>query len=535
MMTGSPLHSLWNRFRISSYLVLLAATVLPRSISAQVTPESTGPFDTLIIRNATIIDGTGGPARGPIDIVVKKNVIEKLLPGDPIGRERLGVPTSESANAHVIDAKGMYVIPGLIDMHIHFTTTLPLDYQYKLLLGHGVTTIRFFNIGDSTPKQMLEQKQLSAANTIIAPRMYVYPFWRAYPNDSRFTSAKDAPEIVREWKNEGVDGVKMAGLPGEYPDIFKAVADEVHKQNMGLAVHIAQEAVYPMNAVRVAEEGATTIEHHYGYSESSFTNQQIQKLPSNYNYSSEPERFYETGATWLQADLPRLHKEVIDSLLATSARTGFTMVPTMVVYEANRDIERAKSLPWLADFAMPEIMAHWSPSPKSHGSYFYHWTSDDEADWARMYRRWQDFVEDYKNRGGKVAVGSDVGSIYSLWGFATIREIALLEECGFSPLEALHSATEVGAISLGNHQLGVIRPGYLADLVVLTANPLDDIKVMYGTGATRQSEDGHAVQVKAVKYTIRDGVVFDSQALLRDVQGMVAKAKAGQATEKKCP
>jgi imidazolonepropionase-like amidohydrolase len=533
MMIARSRQGIRRRPRISACLLLLITAALPTSLFAQSTPEATGPFDTLIIRNATIIDGTGGPARGPIDIVIKKNIIEKLLPGDPIGRERLGSPASESSNAHVIDAKGMYVIPGLIDMHIHFTTSLPLDYQYKLLLGHGVTTIRFFNIGDSTPKQMLEQKQLSAANQILAPRMYVYPFWRAYPNDPRFTSAKDAPEIVREWKAEGIDGVKMAGLPGEYPDIFKAVADEVHKQNMGLAVHIAQEAVYPMNAVRVAEEGATTIEHHYGYAESSFTDQQVQKLPANYNYSSEPDRFYETGASWLQADLPRLHKEVIDSLLATSAKTGFTMVPTMVVYEANRDIERAKSLPWLADFAMPAIMEHWSPSPKSHGSYFYHWTSDDEADWAQMYRRWQDFIEDYKNRGGKVAVGSDVGSIYSLWGFATIREIALLEECGFSPLEALHSATEVGAISLGNHQLGAIRPGYLADLVVLTANPLDDIKVMYGTGATRQSEDGHAVQVKAVKYTIRDGVVIDSQALLRDVQEMVAKAKVQQAREKK--
>ncbi len=512
--------------RVVSFFMLIAAAITPRSATAQTNPESGGPFATLIIRNVTIIDGTGGPARGPVDIVIKKNIITQILPDDPIGRAREGLSTEATGGAHIIDAKGMYVIPGLIDVHIHFTTTLPLDYQYKLLLGHGVTTIRFFNIGDYTPKQMVEEKQRSAANSIVAPRMYVYPFWRAYPNDPRFTSAKDAPQIVREWKNEGVDGVKMAGLPGEYPDIFKSVADEAHKQNMGLAVHIAQEAVYPMNAVRVAEEGATTIEHHYGYAESSFTDRQIQKLPPDYNYSSEPERFYETGAVWLQADLDRLHTDVIDSLLATSAKTGFTMVPTMVVYEANRDIERAKSLPWLADYAMPEIMAHWSPSPQSHGSYFYHWTSDNEADWAQMYRRWQDFVEDYKNRGGKVAVGSDVGSIYSLWGFATIREIALLEETGFSPLEALHSATELGALSLGNHQLGVIRPGYFADLVILSANPLEDIKVMYGTGATRQSEDGHAVQLKAIKYTVRDGVVFDSQALLQDVRTMVKSAKA---------
>lgn len=512
--------------RIACLSALTLFVVCSQAMQAQAKPESEGPFDTLILRNATIIDGTGAPAKGPIDIVIKNNIIEQLLPGDPIGRARTGSPSATAANAHIIDAKGMYVTPGLVDMHIHFQTTLPLDYQYKLLLGHGVTTIRFFNIGDYTPQQMVDEKHRSAANQIIAPRMYAYPFWRAYPNDPRFNSAKDAPQIVREWKKLGVDGVKMAGLPGEYPDIFKSVSDEAHKQDMGLAVHIAQEAVYPMNAVRVAEEGASTIEHHYGYSESSFTDRQIQKLPPEYNYSSEPERFYETGAVWLQADLEKLHTTVIDSLLATSQKTGFTMVPTMVVYKANRDIERAKSLPWLNDFALPDIMAHWSPSPSAHGSYFYHWTSDNEADWAQMYRRWQDFVEDYKNRGGKVAVGSDVGSIYSLWGFATIREIALLEECGFSPLEALHSATEVGAISLGNHQLGAIRPGYLADLVILTANPLEDIKVMYGTGATRQSEDGRSIQVKAVKYTIRNGVVFDSQALLQDVKDMVTKAKA---------
>ena len=145
-----------------------------------------------------------------------------------------------------------------------------------------------------------------------------------------------------------------------------------------------------------------------------------------------------------------------------------------------------------------------------------------------MYRRWMEFIQDYKNRGGKVAVGSDVGFIYNLWGFGTIREIELLEHAGFSPLDAFHSATQVGAKSLGNEKLGVVRPGYLADLVVLTANPLDDVKVMYGTGATRQAPEGKSIQVRAVKYTIRDGVVMDSQALLRDVQNMVAKAKASE-------
>jgi imidazolonepropionase-like amidohydrolase len=514
-----------------SALILLGCTFLISLAQAQSEPETSGPFDTLILRNATVIDGTGSPARGPVDIVIRKNVIEQIISADPISRSRmLGPDPRAPANGHIIEAKGMYVMPGLIDMHMHFTNNAPLDYAYKLLLGHGVTTVRTFNILDMTPQQMVAEKQRSAENKIIAPRMYVYPFWRSDPKDPRFNSAQDAPAIVREWKNEGVDGVKMAGLPGEYPDIFKAVADEVHQQHMGLAVHIAQEAVFPMNAVRVAADGATTIEHHYGYAESSFTDRRIQKLPPDYNYSSEPERFYETGAVWLQADLEKLHTGVIDSLLASSEKTGFTMIPTMVVYEANRDLERAKALPWHDKFTLPSVMHSWQPNPNSHATYFYHWTSGSEADWAQMYRRWMDFIQDYKNRGGKVAVGSDVGFIYNLWGFGTIREIELLEHAGFSPLEALHSATEVGAISLGNPKLGAVRPGYLADLLVLTANPLDDVKVMYGTGATRQAPGGQAVQVKGIKYTIRDGVVFDSQALLRDVQEMVRKAKASEKT-----
>jgi imidazolonepropionase-like amidohydrolase len=499
---------------------------------AQSEPETSGPYDTLIIRNAMIIDGTGAPARGPVDIIIKRNVIQSVISADPISRSRMLGNTPETPqNGHVIDAKGMYVIPGIIDMHMHFLDLVPLEYQYKLLLGHGVTTVRTFSIGKMNPDQMVAEKQRSAENKIIAPRMYVYPFWRDTPGDPRFTSAKDAPAVVREWKTKGVDGIKMAGLPGEYPDIFKAVADEVHNQHLGLAVHIAQEAVYPMNAVRVAADGASTIEHHYGYAESSFTDQSIQKLPPDYSYSSEPDRFYETGAVWLQANLEKLHTDVIDSLLESSKKTGFTMVPTMVVYEANRDLERAKTLPWHQNFTMPQMLQQWSPNPKNHGSYFYHWTSDNEADWSKMYRRWMDFVNDYKNHGGQVAVGSDVGFIYDLWGFGTIRELELLEHAGFSPLETLHSATEIGAVSLGNHQLGAIRPGYLADLVVLTANPLDDIKVMYGTGATRQTPDGQATQVKGVKYTIRDGVVMDSQRLLQDVQDMVSKAKASSSSK----
>jgi imidazolonepropionase-like amidohydrolase len=494
--------------------------------------EPAGPFGSLEIRGVTVIDGSGAPAFGPVNIFIKGNRIERVVSSDPISRSRKekeeeGAGKKEQKAAdRVIEGQGMYVMPGLIDVHIHINASqdVPAEYIYKLLLGHGVTTVRTFNVGNDDPAGMVAEKKKIAANQIIAPRMYVYPFW-GRRDDSRYSNPEGARQIVDEWHAAGVDGVKIVGKPGLWPDVFHAIADEARKNGMGVAVHIGQDGVYPMNAVQVASEGASTIEHHYGYPESSYTTNTIQDLPPGYNYSNEPDRFLETGRSWLQADVARLHGEVIHSLLDSMHKTGFIMVPTFSIYEANRDVTRAANLPWHATYTLPAVMDLFLPNPAHHASYFYEWTSNKEADWARAYRRWLDFVNDYKNQGGLVAVGSDTGFLFELWGFGTIRELEMLEEAGFSPLEALHAATENGAKVVKNPELGLIRPGYLADLVVLSENPLADMKVFYGTGVTRVSADRREVHEQCVTYTIRDGVVFDSQALLRDVRDMVTKAK----------
>ncbi|HET9741871.1 MAG TPA: amidohydrolase family protein [Terriglobales bacterium] len=515
------------RFFALSPLFLLFLTICPSLRAQTAAPEQSGPYSTLLIRNVTVIDGSGAPAYGPVNILVKNDHIDQITPIDAIARGRASQNSAELKADREIDGTGMYVVPGLIDCHIHVNSSkdVPAEYIYKLLLGSGVTTIRVFNIGNDDPAAMMAEKRRSAANQIIAPRIYVYPFW-GRGKDPRWTSPTGAREIVREWHALGVDGVKVIGKPGLWPDVFHAIADEARANNMGVAVHIAQDSVYPMNAVRVAAEGASTIEHHYGYPESSFTTHTIQELPPDYNYSSEPDRFLETGRAWLQADLKRLHGEVIDSLLDSMHKTGFIMDPTFDIYEANRDLERAENLPWHNDYTLPVVMDSFRPNPAHHASYFYEWTSNKEADWAQAYRRWMEFVNDYKNRGGIVSVGSDTGFLFELWGFGTIRELELLEEAGFTPLETIHSATENGARVVRNPQLGVLRPGYLADMVVLSENPLADMKVFYGNGITRVGTDRKAHHEQCVRYTIKAGVVYDSQALLSDVREMVAKAKA---------
>ena len=136
----------------------------------------------------------------------------------------------------------------------------------------------------------------------------------------------------------------------------------------------------------------------------------------------------------------------------------------------------------------------------------------------------------YLYRGGRVTTGSDSGFIYQLYGFAYIRELELLRESGFHPLEVIRSATLNGAEALGwDDKIGSIQIGKLADFVIVEENPLKNLKVLYGTGAVRLTKDNEVVRAGGVKYTIKDGIVYDAKKLLADVKAIVdaEKAKTG--------
>ena len=180
-------------------------------------------------------------------------------------------------------------------------------------------------------------------------------------------------------------------------------------------------------------------------------------------------------------------------------------------------------------------MAFFEPSRDNHGSYWYDWTTHDEVAWKNFYHVWMRFINDFKNAGGRVTTGSDAGFIYELYGFGLIQEFEMLQEAGFHPLEVIRSATLNGATTLFEPkgrpiEFGIVRPGLLADLVVVDQNPLQNLKVLYGTGALRLNDQtGVAERVGGVKYTIKDGIVYDAKKLLADVNAMVEKQRAERA------
>ena len=214
----------------------------------------------------------------------------------------------------------------------------------------------------------------------------------------------------------------------------------------------------------------------------------------------------------------------------------FTIDPTFNIYEASRDLHRARRAEWHEDYTLPSLWKFYEPSKISHGSYWHYWGTEQEVEWKNNYKLWMTFINEYKNRGGRITTGSDSGFIYQLYGFAYIRELELLREAGFHPLEVIKAATLNGAEALGAQNIiGSVEIGKLADFVIIEENPLENLKVLYGTGAIKLNQKNEVVRVGGVKYTIKDGIIYDSKELLRNVKEMVSDAKIKEGFEIKQP
>ena len=518
-----------NKFLLLIFLVLLATPIFAQMSDAPERNEGEGPFERLIIRGATMIDGTGSPAVGPVDIVIEGNTITQIqnvgYPGVPINEERR---PQAGENDHELDAEGMYILPGFFDMHAHiggFGQGTTPEYVFKLWLAHGITSIREPGSFNGT-EWTFRHRDKSNENSITAPRIFPYiGFGRGH--DGPITS----PDQVRNWvqmiHDEGADGIKFFGAR---PEIWEAALDEANKLGLGSMAHHAQPRVVYANVTHTSEMGLRGMTHWYGLPEALFEDRVIQDYPLDYNYSNEQHRFEEAGKLWEQAAEPGSVKW--NSVMNRLLELDFEINPTFTIYEANRDLMRERRAEWHERYTLPSLWHFFEPDRRAHGSYWFDWGTEQEVAWKENYRIWMQFVNEYKNRGGTVTLGSDAGYIYKLYGFAYIREMELLREAGFHPLEIFRSASLQAAEVLGvDDKLGTIEVGKLADLVIIEENPQQNLKVLYGTGAIRVNEENEAVRVGGVKYTIKDGIIYDAKQLLKDVEEMVREAKEAEGFE----
>jgi amidohydrolase family protein len=369
----------------------------------------------------------------------------------------------------------------------------------------------------STTRKTLELRAQSAAGTMAAPRLFVYAMFAAAGDavESRgIRTAEEARARVRALKAMGVDGIKIVGIDR---DLMQAMEEEAKQAGLPVAHHAGVEETNAWDDVKF---GTRSIEHWYGVPDAALADG-VQHFPASYNYNNEVDRFRWAGRLWREADPERLGR-----VLQAMVDGNVAWDPTLVIYEASRDLLRAQNQPWFKEYLHPTLEEYFRPNPANHGSYFIGWSSTDEAYWKENYRIWMAALRDFERRGGLIGAGEDAGFIYQLYGFALIRELELQQEAGFDALRVIQHVTFNNARILGMEgKLGRVRAGHLADLIVVNGNPLEDLKVLYATG-TETIRHGQAARTGGVEWTIKDGIPYHGPTLLREIKELVAAARA---------
>ncbi|MFB0566679.1 MAG: amidohydrolase family protein [Candidatus Aminicenantaceae bacterium] len=484
--------------------ILLFLLVLSQVLLSETRGIENGKrYDRLVIRDVIVINGNGTPPRGPLDVIVEGNRIQSIR------RASLERDAYEKEE-HVLDGKGKYLLPGLINIHGHIhdsraNQSLPFEYLYKLWLGCGITSVR--DVGSNYDKT-IEERRKSQEGLVDAPRIFLYMrAWGRSPEEVR--------RNVQEVKKRGADGIKVFGMDR---DILKAALDEAHKLSLRAAHHVGVEEI---DAWDDAEFGITSIEHWYGIPDAALHGSQ--NFPHWYNYSNEDDRFRYAGHLWREADPEKLKK-----VLKRLVEKGVAWCPTFVIYEANRDLLRAMNQPWFKEYLHPAIEEYFNPNPAYHGSYHWNWSTTDEIFWRENYKIWMAAVREFSKMGGIVGVGEDAGYIYMLYGLSLIRELELHQEAGFHPIDVIKHATGNNARILGmEDKLGRIRPGYLADLLLVGDNPLENFKFLYPDGV-QDLKEGKIISRGGIEWTIKDGIVYHAPTLLKDVRKIVSLAREKQ-------
>jgi len=496
--------------RLSMALIILLSAI-GQAAFAQANPASLSGkrLNRIVIRGAMVVDGSGKPAAGPFDIVIENDTIKQIVSFDPVAAKEGRARRPEKGDLD-IDATGKYVLPGLINLHGHTHderggVAMPVEYVTKLWLACGITTVR-----DAWANaKILGYRDSIAAGKLVGPRIFAYG---GYPAPNQHT-----PELararVRDLKAAGYDGIKLYTMDR---DLMAAMMDEAKKQGMRVMHHVGVEET---NAWDDIKGGMTSIEHWYGIPDAAIESGR-QNFPSDYNYNDEVDRFRYAGRLWREANWDKLMK-VLDGMVEANVAWD----PTLVIYEASRDLQRAQTNPAFAEYLHPVLEEYFKPNPANHGSYFIGWSSTDETFWKENYRIWMKALYEFERRGGVIGTGEDAGFIYQIYGFGLIRELELHQETGFHPLKVIQHATSNGAKILGKEDtIGRIRVGYKADMIVVNGNPLENFKVLSPLGV-EEIRDGKTVKTGGIEWTIRDGVPFHAPTLAAEVRALVAAAR----------
>ncbi len=407
----------------------------------------------LILENVTVIDATGAPPHPHRTVIVRNGKINAIT-------ESAGGTGAKLSGTHV-DGTGKFLIPGLWDMHVHmvFGDWFPRgkDVTLPLFIANGITGVR--DMGGELEVLQQWRKEISAG-TLIGPRMVISgpmldgPEPR-FPSSIAIKTPEDGRHAVDDLKRRGADFIKLQSLIPR--DAVFAIADEARKQGITFVGHVPDS----VRASEASNAGQKSFEHLIGIFEG----------------SSPLEDKFITGTKTQHEFLSTYDPARAAALFALLAKNHTWQCPTLVW-------ERGGNLIDQTDFAH-DIRAKYAPAywkdvtwKRFTEEIVHDFNGDDLATRKRFVEKELEVVNEMHRAGIEFLAGTDTPpGVYVFPGFSVHEELQRFVAAGFTPMQALQTATLNPAKFLAmDDRLGTIEEGKLADLVLLDANPLDDIR-----------------------------------------------------------
>lgn len=415
------------------------------------------PTQVLIFTNVNVVNMRDGNIAHGLTVVIKK--------GHITGVAKLGLVAPDH-NIQIINAHGKYMIPGLWDMHVHSAFVSPAwdeNVIYPLYIANGVTGVRDMG-GD--PDVLESRRSRIEGGTLLGPRLILAGPFLAGGKSDKQTIAVNTPEEARQAvdtvKKRGLDFVKILSVPR---DSYFAIADEAKREKIPFVGHVP----YSVSIREASAAGQKSVEHLSGVllacssREGEFRSQGLTALATR-DYAAYQKLGPQILATYDQVKAGALFLQL--------AQNNTWQVPTLVWTQANSQIDNLdiESDPHLK-YVPASVRGQWDPAKLRANV-----SSDELVVLKAEAARDVELVKAMHSAGVQFMAGSDGPDPYVIPGFSLHDELEWLVKSGFTPLQALQSATFNPAQFLGKmEKYGVVEPGHVADLLLLDENPLADI------------------------------------------------------------
>jgi Amidohydrolase family len=430
------------------------------------TPNPTRP--TLAITHVTLIDATGSPAQPDMTVVVS-------------GRQIIAVGPSRSTSVprgtQTLDASGKFLIPGLAEMHAHLTgfnePTGSREFVLPLLVANGITTVR--DMGGFLESLIPLRQEIAAGNRLGPQLFFSGPYLDGNPPSFQpslvVTNANQAAEDVHALVSRGVDFIKVQSILS--PEAYFAIADVCRREHIKFVGHVPDR----VTAAEASNAGQKSIEHLTGVLRACSSDEPrlMREQFRSGGKKATPAQSRARQLAWNSELLQTYSDQQAAGLLANFEHNQTWQVPTLILLQtlAYPTPENDPSSDPRAKYIPRKILEKWRVALQDLSRSA---TNQEFAIRRALLQKSLQLVGQMQSSGVPVMAGTDTGAPFLFPGSALHDELALLVQAGLSPMQALQAATKSPADFLGKLQTqGTIEPGRFADLLLLDANPLDDI------------------------------------------------------------